>query len=79
MAGGHGRGQRGQVPNEEVPYHEHNVRDVMIEDLERQVTKLTKRLEAQNLERDRKMDDRDLESNFENPYHNPMLGREQRV
>ena len=25
------------------------------------------------------MDDRDSESNFENPYHNPVLGREQCV
>jgi hypothetical protein len=33
MAGGHSRGQRGQVPNEEVLYHERNVRDVTIEDL----------------------------------------------
>ena len=53
MAGGRGRGQRGQVPNEEVPYHERNVRDVMIEDLERQVAELTQHLEVQNLERDR--------------------------
>ena len=40
---------------------------------------LTQHLEAQNLERDRKMDDRDSESNFENPYHNPVMGWEQRV
>jgi len=33
---------------------------------------------AQNLEKDREMDDRDSDSSFENPYHNPILGREQR-
>jgi molybdopterin-guanine dinucleotide biosynthesis protein A len=48
MAGG--RGQRGQVPKEEVPYHEHNIQDVMIEDLQRQVAELTQRLAAQSLE-----------------------------
>lgn len=33
-----GRDRHGQVPNEEVPYHDHNIRqDVMIEDLQRQV------------------------------------------
>ena len=48
----------------------------MIEDLERHVAELTQRLEAQNLERDREMDDRDSESNFENPYHNPILGQQ---
>jgi hypothetical protein len=40
MAGGRGRGRRGQVPNEEVPYHERNVRDVTIEDLARQVARV---------------------------------------
>jgi hypothetical protein len=74
MASGRSRGRLGQVSNEEVPYHECNVRDVMIEDLERQVAELTQRLEAQNLERDC-----NSESNFENPYHNLVLGREQRV
>ena len=38
----------------------------MIGDWERQVAELTQRLEAQNLERDCEMDDRDSESNFEN-------------
>jgi hypothetical protein len=52
---------------------------VTIEDLERQVAELTQCLEAQNLERDCEMDDHDSESNFENLYHNPVLGREQRV
>ena len=46
MAGGHGFGRRGQVPHEEVLYHERNVRDVTIEDLERQVVELTQCLEA---------------------------------
>jgi hypothetical protein len=35
MANDRGCGQRGQVPNVEVPYHECNVQDVMIEDLQR--------------------------------------------
>jgi hypothetical protein len=35
LVGGRGRGWRGQVLNEEVPYDERNVRDVTIEDLER--------------------------------------------
>ncbi|GLT54896.1 hypothetical protein SLA2020_280550 [Shorea laevis] len=42
------------------------------------VAELTQRLAAQNLERDREMDDRDSDSSFENPYHNPVLDREQR-
>jgi hypothetical protein len=28
-----GRGRRGQVPNEEDPFHEHCVQDMMIEDV----------------------------------------------
>jgi hypothetical protein len=76
MAGG--RGRHGQVPNEEVPYHNRDVQNVTIEDLQRQVVELTQSLAAQNLEKDRKMDDRDSDSSFENPYHNPVLGREQR-
>jgi hypothetical protein len=78
MAGGHGRGWCGQVPNEEVPYHKCDVQDVTIEDLQRQVAELTQRLAVQNLERDREMDDRDSNSNFENPYHNSVMGWEQR-
>jgi hypothetical protein len=77
MAGG--RGQRGQVLKEEVPYHEHNIQDVMIEDLQRQVAELTQRLAAQNLEMYCDIDGRNSESNFENPYHKPVLVREQRV
>jgi hypothetical protein len=34
-------GWRGQVPNEEVSYHDCNVRDMTIEDLQRQVAELT--------------------------------------
>ena len=45
-----GRGRRGQVPNEEVPYHERIVQAVMIEDLRRQVVKSTQHLAEQNLE-----------------------------
>jgi hypothetical protein len=37
---GHG-GCRGQVPNEEASYRDRNVQDVMIEELQRQVTELT--------------------------------------
>jgi len=76
MAGG--RGRHGQVSNEEVPYYRRDVQDVTIEDLQRQVTDLTQHLVAQNLERDREMDDRDSDSSIENPYHNPVLGREHR-
>jgi hypothetical protein len=39
-----GRGWRGQVPNEEVPYHEHSVQNMMIEDLQRHVVELTQHL-----------------------------------
>jgi len=74
MAGG--RGWRGQVLNEEVPYYKCDVQDVTIEDLQRQVVELTQHLAAQNLERDHEMDDRDSDSNFENPYHNLVLGWE---
>jgi hypothetical protein len=62
----------GHVPNEEVPYHKRDVQDVTIKNLQRQVAKLTQRLAVQNLERDR-----DSDSSFENPYHNPVLDREQ--
>jgi hypothetical protein len=51
----------------------------MIEDLQNQVAQLTQRLAVQNLERDREMDDRDSDSSFENPCHNPVLGWEQHV
>jgi hypothetical protein len=59
MARSHGRGWRGQVPNEEVPYHKHSVQDVMIEDLQRQVAELTQCLAAQNLEMHRDIDGSD--------------------
>jgi len=39
-----GRGHRGQVPNEEVSYHECSIQDVMIEDLYRQVAELIQSL-----------------------------------
>jgi len=39
---GHGRrGRLWQVPNEEAPYCDRNIQDVMIEDLQRQVAELT--------------------------------------
>jgi hypothetical protein len=50
----------------------------MIEDLQRQVTKLRQRLAAQKLERNREMDDRDSDSSFETLYHNPIISQEQR-
>jgi len=70
-------GRCGQVPNEEVPYHEHNVQDVMIEDLQRQVAELTQRLAAQNMEMHCNIDNCNLDFNCENLYHNFVLGREQ--
>jgi hypothetical protein len=76
MAGS--RGQRGQVSIEEVPYHKHDVQDVTIEDLQRQVAKLTHRLVVQNLKRGCELDDCDSDFSFENPYHSPVLGREHR-
>jgi hypothetical protein len=45
----------------------------MIEDLQRQVAKLTQRRAAQNMEMYRNIDGYDSESNFANPYHNPVL------
>jgi hypothetical protein len=73
-----GHGWHGQVLNEEVPYHERSVQEIMIEDLQKQVVELTQRLAAQNMEMYRNIDSRDLESNSENPCHNPILVREQR-
>jgi hypothetical protein len=73
-----GRGWRGQVPNEKVPYHECNVQDIMIEDLQKQVVELIQHLAAQNMEMYRDIDDCNSLSNFENLYHNPVLVQEQR-
>ena len=77
MIGGHGR--HGQVPKEEVPYHEGNIQDVMIENLQRQIAELTKRLAAQNFEMYCDINGHNSYSNFENPYHKPVLVQEQRV
>jgi hypothetical protein len=63
--------------NEDVPYHERNVQDVMIEDLQRQVAELIEHLAMQNLEMHHDIDGHDSESNFKNLYHNPILVREQ--
>jgi hypothetical protein len=41
--------------------------------------KLTQHLAAQNLEMYCDIDDRNSDSNFENPYHKLVLVREQRV
>jgi hypothetical protein len=77
MAGGCGR--HGQVPNEEVPYHEHSIQDVMIKDLQRQVAELTQHLAVQNLEIYCNVDGCNSKSNFKNSYHKPVLIREHRV
>jgi len=71
------RGWRVQVPNGKVPYHECIIQEVMIEDLQKQVVELTQRLAAQNMEMYHDIDGRDSKSNFENLYHNPILGRDQ--
>jgi len=49
----------------------------MIEDVQIHVAKLTQCLAVQNMEMYCDIDSRDLDSNFENPYHNPVLVREQ--
>ncbi|KAE8655337.1 putative Serine-threonine protein kinase, plant-type [Hibiscus syriacus] len=77
MAGGRGRGRREKVPNEEAQRRDRNVQDMMIADLQRQVTELTQRLAAQDFE-DREASDHDTNSAFENPYHNRALFREHR-
>jgi hypothetical protein len=64
-------GQCGQVPNEEVPYHECSIQDVMIEDLQRQVVELTQSLAAQYLEMYCYIDSHNSKSNFKNLYHKP--------
>ncbi|KAE8670845.1 hypothetical protein F3Y22_tig00112069pilonHSYRG00031 [Hibiscus syriacus] len=77
MAGGRGHGRREQVSNEEAQRRDRNVQDVMIADLQRQVTELTQRLAAQDFE-DREASDHDTNSSFENLYHNRALFREHR-
>ena len=72
-------GRRGQVPNEEVPYHEHSIQDMMIEDLQRQVVELTQRLTVQNLEIYCDINCHNSDSNFENLYHKLVLVQEHRV
>jgi hypothetical protein len=69
-------GRRGQVPNEEAPHRDRNVQDMMIEDLQRQVTELTQCLAAQVVG-NREMENSDSDSTFDNPYHNPAPYREQ--
>jgi hypothetical protein len=73
------RGRRGQAPNEEVPYHECSVQDMMIEDLQRQVVKLTQNLAVQNLEMYCNIDSHNSESNYENLHHKLVLVQEQHV
>jgi len=51
---------------------------MIIEDLHRQVGELAQRLATQNIEMYCNINARDSESNFENPYHNPVLVRKQR-
>jgi hypothetical protein len=78
MTSGRSRGWHRQVLNEEVPYHEYSVQDVMIEDLQMRVAELTETLAAQNMDMNCDIDGCDSESNFENTHHNPILVREQR-
>jgi hypothetical protein len=52
---------------------------MMIEDLQRQVMQLIPRLAMRNMELHCDIDNRDLESNFENLYHNHVLVLEQYV
>jgi hypothetical protein len=63
--------------HEEAPHRDHNVQDVMIEDLQRQIAELTQRLEALEVGI-REMENSDSDSTFDNPYHNPAPYREQR-
>jgi hypothetical protein len=73
ITSGRGHGWRGQVPNYEVSYHEHNVQDVMIKYLQRQVVELTHCLTPQHMKMNYNIDGCDLESNFKNPYRNLVL------
>jgi hypothetical protein len=50
MTGGLVCGWREQHLNEEVSYHERSLQDVMIDDLQMQVAKLTQHLAMQNIE-----------------------------
>jgi hypothetical protein len=77
MASGRSCGRHQHVPNEEVTYHERSIQDVMNEDLQRQIAELTQHLATQNLVMCRGIDSRDLESNFENWYHNSILVRDE--
>jgi hypothetical protein len=70
MTGGRCRSWHGHVPNEEVSYNEHSVQNMIVEDLQKLIAELTQRLAVQNIEMYRDIYGCDLESNFENPYHN---------
>jgi hypothetical protein len=48
----------------------------MIEDLQKQAAELTQLLAAQHMDTKCDIDGPNSESNFENPYHNPILVRE---
>jgi hypothetical protein len=74
-----GHGCHGQVLNEEFPYHERSIQDVIIKNLQMQVTELTQHLAVQNLEIYCDIDDRISKSNFKNPYHKHVMFREERV
>lgn len=69
MVGGRGRGHCGQVLIEKVPHHDHNFQDVMIEDLWRQVVKLTQRLVEQDFD-NHEVEGHDFDASLENSYHN---------
>jgi hypothetical protein len=77
MIGSHDRGWHEHVLNEEVSYHERSVQNVIVEDLQRQVAKSTQHLAGQNMEKNCDIDGHNSESNFEKPYHNPVLFQEQ--
>jgi hypothetical protein len=49
---------------------------VIIEGLQRQVMELTQHLAAQNMKMYHDINGHDSESNFKNPYHNPVLVQE---
>jgi hypothetical protein len=77
MVGDRGHGGRcGQVPNEETLHRDHNVQDMMIEDLHRQVAELTQCLAEQEVG-NREMENSDSDSFFDNPNHNSAPYREQ--
>jgi len=64
-----------RIAVEEFQPCERGMQDIMIKDLQWKVAELIHHL-AQTMKLTHDMDDRNLESSFENLYHNPALGRE---